>query len=303
MPALFPVPEGRIRILDGGLGTELQRFGLPIGLPSDGLNLSHPDAVQEVSEQYAAAGAQVLTTNTFRSNLEALGAIGASGDRVQLNCRGVELARAAAGPDRFVVGSVGPAGPVLSAGQILRLRVKMVLGSHCDTLAQHGVDAILLETFTDLAEIRLVARWARHTGLPVIASMSFDAGPDGTLTLRGNTPEIVAQSLTRIGVDAIGVNCGQGPDAALRVARRMRAASPLPLWFKPNAGLPRLVDGKAHYDLPDDALARLLPELLELGVAFVGGCCGTTPVHIRTLSDAARRLGVVADSPPGGAAG
>jgi methionine synthase I (cobalamin-dependent) len=276
----------RVYVTDGAWGTELQKLGLAPGELPDAWNTLHPDRVESVARSYVEAGSDIILTNTFRSNRIAMGAAA-----VESNQAAVAISRNALRLGMKVVASIGPTGKVLSAGDIEPELVEHAFLEQAETLARAGADAILIETMSDIHEARLAAAVAKSTGLPVIVSFAFDTGRNKDRTMMGATPEQTAEAMTELGVDAIGANCGAGPEAFLAITRRLRAATPLPLWIKPNAGLPSIVGGNIRYDVTPESFAAQSAELVLAGANFVGGCCGTAPDFIRALSTALKNGG------------
>jgi methionine synthase I (cobalamin-dependent) len=274
-------------ITDGAWGTEFQKRGLALGEPADLWNLTRPADVEAVAGSYVKAGSRVILTNTFRSNAVALAAITA-GDLAAINRRGAELSRAAAGGDVRVFGSMGPTGKILATGEIDPATVTEAFRAQAEALAAGGVDALLLETFSDVEEARLAVQAARATGLPVVVSFAFDSGKQKDRTMMGVNPETAGAAIAEEGADAVGANCGAGPEAFIEVCRRLKASSGLPVWIKPNAGLPELEGGQAVYTMEPDTFAGFLPALVAVGASLVGGCCGTSPAFIQALVRAAR---------------
>jgi len=168
-------------------------------------------------------------------------------------------------------------------GQATPEEVQDAFAEQAEALAGAGADAIVLETFSDPAEIVLAIAAVRATGLPVVACMTFDSGTDHDRTLMGTTPEQAAAKLTEAGADVIGSNCGQGIEGFVKIAGRLRVATDRPLWIKPNAGLPQLADGKTVYTQTPDQFAAFVPALIESGASFIGGCCGTSPDFIAAI--------------------
>jgi 5-methyltetrahydrofolate--homocysteine methyltransferase len=183
-----------------------------------------------------------------------------------------------------VFASMGPTGKLLMSEEVTPEELHGAFAEQAKALAKGGADALVVETMSDLAEAKLAAGAARETGLPVVACMVFDSGRDKDRTMMGTTPEQAAQELTSAGADVIGANCGQGIAAFFPICRRLHAATRLPIWIKPNAGLPTVVDGRAHYCTKPEEFAGYIPELLKLGAGFVGGCCGTSPAFLAALS-------------------
>jgi methionine synthase I (cobalamin-dependent) len=279
-------PAGLV-ITDGAWGTELAKHGLAPGELADLWNPSRPDAVAAVARAYVEAGSQVILTNTFRANPVALAAAGASEQAVAINRRGVEISRAAAGGTARVFASLGPTGKLLAAGEIAVERVSEAFRIQAEALAAAGADALLLETFSDIEEALLALRAAQATGLPVIVSFAFDTGKNHDRTLTGATPERAAQAMAEAGADAVGANCGAGPDGFAPICQRLKLASGLPIWIKPNAGQPVLERGRAIYKLTPEQFASYLPGLAHAGASFLGGCCGSNAEFVRSLVKAA----------------
>jgi methionine synthase I (cobalamin-dependent) len=267
--------SGRMLLMDGPMGTELQRAGIRHGECYEQWNLTHPDQVRTIHRAYVDAGAECLQTNTFQANPQALARHGLEGQFRQIIQAGITLARAAAGSERLVLASVGP-------------------GEKTDrTLAQSlaeafaSIDALLLETFSDWGFLQEILKVGKP--LPVLLSFTFLRTPAGELqTHRGHTPEACARAARQHGIAALGVNCGRdiGMDDVIEILRRYRAVTALPLFARPNAGTPtRAGDRWVYPRTPRDMAARL-PEFLDAGAVMVGGCCGTTPDHIAAFRDA-----------------
>jgi 5-methyltetrahydrofolate--homocysteine methyltransferase len=275
-------------ITDGALGTQLQARGLTTGECPDAWNLSHPDCVEAVARAYVEAGSDIILTNTFRANRLALKAYGLANQVEGINRAGVELAcRAAAGYAK-VFASIGPSGRMLMMGDVSEEDLKRAFSEQVRALADAGVAGIVIETMTDLAEARLAVVAARDTGLPVAASLVFDSGKDKDRTMTGVTPEQAAFELAAAGADIIGANCGLGITGYVPICRRLRAATDRPIWIKPNAGLPEMVEGRVVYKTTPQVFAASVPALLEAGASFVGGCCGTGPEFVRAMKETVR---------------
>ncbi|MGI5831526.1 MAG: homocysteine S-methyltransferase family protein [Thermoguttaceae bacterium] len=273
-------------VLDGGLGTQLQLLGLPVGEAPDLWNLTNPEKVGEVAAAYAAAGSDIILTNTFGANRFLLARHGAADKVAEVNRRGVEIAKkaaAASGRPVRVFGSMGPTGIMLMMGQETSESLREAFQVQAEAMAAGGADGIAIETMSDPAEIKEAIAASKSTGLPVAASMTFGAGKKKDRTMMGTTPEQAVAVMTEAGADILGSNCGQGIDGFLPICRRYRAASDLPVWMKGNAGLPRVEGEKVFYDQTPEGFAAAAARLLEEGVSFLGGCCGTTPDYIREL--------------------
>ncbi len=270
-------------ITDGAWGTELQARGLPPGIVPDTWNLTHPEQVEEVARAYAEAGSQIILTNTFRANSVAMNLPASELDAI--NRAGVALSRHAAGRAR-VFASIGPTGKMLISGEITRDQAAAAFAAQSQSLAAAGADALLIETMSDIEEARLAVEAARLTGLPVIASFAFDSGKIKDHTMMGATPEAVAVAMAEAGADGVGANCGVGVELALPICQRLRAACNIPIWIKPNAGLPVMEGAEIHYATSAEFFASHYVALRDAGAAFLGGCCGSNPEFIRALINA-----------------
>jgi methionine synthase I (cobalamin-dependent) len=178
---------------------------------------------------------------------------------------------------------MGPCGKLLMMGEVDEAALRAAFTEQAEALAAGGADAIVVETMSDLTEAGIAVGAARATGLPVVACMVFDSGKNRDRTMMGVTPTQAAEELTRLGADAVGANCGTGIDDYVPVCASLAAATPLPIWIKPNAGLPELEDGQVVYRTTPAEFAKKLPKLLEAGARFVGGCCGTNPGFIEAM--------------------
>ncbi|MCL1951509.1 MAG: homocysteine S-methyltransferase family protein [Oscillospiraceae bacterium] len=287
---------------DGGTGTMLQARGLGAE-GTETWSLTHPGEILRLHAEYLAAGAMWLKANTFGANRIKYPAGGEYNLR-ELILAGVKLAKQAIGEAGKagivpVLLSVGPTGRLLEPyGDLPFEECVSVFRASIAWGAQAGADAVLLETFSDTREARAAVIAAKEgaPGLPVLCSLTFEE--NGRL-LSGATPEAAAAILEGLGVAALGVNCGAGPARAAKVLPRLAAAAYVPILANPNAGLPRVENGRAVFDLPPEAFAAQCEELLALGASLLGGCCGTTPAHIAALSQ--RLQGKTAPPPQGSA--
>jgi len=274
-----------VRVADGAWGTQLQRRGLPPGECPELWNAERPAAVEAVARSYVEAGSDVILTNTFGANRFVLARHGA-GDRVgELTARGVAISRRSAGETVKVFASLGPTGKIVMMEEVPDDEIVAAFAESAAAAADAGADAVLLETFNELAELALALRGVRQScQLPVICSMTFSAGPDGTATTMGTAPGELAAAAEAGGARAVGANCGAGPDNYVRIVARLRAATDLPIWVKPNAGLPQLgPDNQTVFPMGPEAFAGFVPALIDAGANVLGGCCGTTPEHIRLV--------------------
>jgi methionine synthase I (cobalamin-dependent) len=209
-----------------------------------------------------------------------------NGDLDAVNRAGVAISKRAANGAALVFASIGPAGKMLVAGEITKEQATAAFAAQAATLAAAGADALLLETFSDVEEARLAVLAATETGLPVIVSFAFDSGKNKDRTMMGAAPETVAAAMVEAGADAVGANCGVGIDHAADLCRRLRAACDLPIWIKPNAGLPKMDGTAIRYDVSAEFFASHYAPVRDAGASFLGGCCGSTPDFIRALVSA-----------------
>jgi 5-methyltetrahydrofolate--homocysteine methyltransferase len=272
-------------LTDGAWGTELQMRGLGLGEFPDSWNLSHPDRVLEVAKAYVEAGSEIILTNTFGSNRIRLATDGLANQVIEINRAGTTISRAAASGRALVFASIGPTGALLLDETVSPAQIHDAFAEQATALAEAGADGLVIETMSDVAEAKLALEAVRPTGLPVVVSMVFDSGPKKDYTMMGQNPEQIATILTAAGADVIGANCGSGINGFAAICRRMRAASSAPIWIKPNAGLPEIVNGSAQYRVTAQEFVRHVPEVIASGADFIGGCCGTNPNFIRALRD------------------
>jgi 5-methyltetrahydrofolate--homocysteine methyltransferase len=275
--------QERILIADGATGTVLQTAGLPPGVSPERWNLERPEAIRALHQAYVEAGADLILSNTFGGSRLRLGKAGL-GDRVrEINLAGAGLAREAAGEKVLVLGDIGPTGRMLKPlGNLAIEEARTSFAEQAAVLADGGVDAIIIETMSDLKEALAAVEGAKQaTNLPILASMSFDTHGR---TMMGVKPEEAAVKLWGLGVDVVGANCGRSLTETLEAIHKMRDAVPkATLMAKPNAGLPHEKNGKSIYDVTPDVMAEYALRFADLGVKIFGGCCGSTPEHIRAI--------------------
>jgi methionine synthase I (cobalamin-dependent) len=262
-------------VTDGSWGTQLQNRGLKRGECPDSWNLNHPELVEEVAHQYVEAGSRIILTNTFGGSRLSLERYHLGDKAVAINTAGVEISKKAAGNRAIVFASIGPTGKMLLTQETTEDELQKVFEEQADAQARAGADGIIVETMIDITEAGIAARAAKQTGLPVIASMVFDSGVDNDTTLMGVTPEAAVDEFTKIGVDGVGANCGQGIEGYIPICRRMRQVTDLPIWIKPNAGLPEIVDEETIFYTTADEFAKFVPDMIAAGANFIGGCCGS----------------------------
>ena len=278
------IDDGRVHVFDGAMGTQLYAQGFFLNVCYDELVLKQPALVRGVHEAYVAAGAEILETNTFGASPTKLAAYGLADETERINRVAAELARSAASDRATVTGAVGPLGVRLEPfGPTSRAEAEAQFARQVRGLLDGGVSGFVIETFSDLTELRAALDAVRSlTDLPVVAQVTI--GTDG-LTYLGTAPEDVARTLTEWGADVIGVNCSVGPAGVLDAIERMAKATDRPLSGQPNAGLPKAVEDRKIYLASPEYVASYARRMVEAGARFVGGCCGTTPEHIKRIRD------------------
>ncbi len=289
---LLEAVQERVLLCDGSMGTQLQLGGLEPGGCGEAWNLDHPDRLLAIQRAYVEAGSDCLLTNTFGGCQVMLERHDRSGDVSAINAAGVELARQAFG-DRpgFVLGDIGPFGGLMKPhGDIPEQRVREAFTEQAAALLAAGADAIIVETQTALEELKLGVEAAQNAGAAcVIGSMAYDVTRDGSKlrTMMGIGPEQAAEFMRNAGVDIVALNCGSGVDVtwAARAVTLYREVCDLPTMAQPNAGQPVLENMKVVYKQTPEAMVAELPALLKAGVRIVGGCCGSTPDHIRLFRE------------------
>jgi 5-methyltetrahydrofolate--homocysteine methyltransferase len=297
-PRLLEAIASRVLLGDGAMGTQLQQAGLEPGHCGEAWNLDHPDRVLAIQRAYVAAGSDCLLTNTFGASRIMLARHGEADRTADINAAAVGIARDALGSrPGFVIGDIGPFGGLMEPyGEIAPAEVERAFREQARALVAAGADAIIIETQTALEELEIGLAAAREAGAPVvIGSIAFDRTTDGqdAKTMMGVGPEQAAEFLAAHGADLAALNCGTGVDMAMAAAvvRRYRATCGLPTMAQPNAGQPVLEDFKVVYRETPDEMAAGLPELLRAGARIVGGCCGSTPDHIRCFRTILDRAG------------
>jgi 5-methyltetrahydrofolate--homocysteine methyltransferase len=274
---------------DGAMGTMLMANGLEFGDPPELWNLEHPEVIRRVQRAYADAGAQVLLTNTFGGNRLRLELHGNAGRVDELNRAAAVLAKVEANASdhpTLVAGDIGPSGQIMAAigGTLTPDMAREVFAEQARALAAGGVDAIWIETMSDVSEAVAAIHGARDAapGLPVIATMSFDTRGH---TMMGVSPEQAAAALLDAGAVAVGGNCGNGPEELIPVIERMRAAHPdAVLVAKANVGIPQLVGMAVTYDTTPETMAEFARRFRDAGAGVIGACCGSTPAHLRAMA-------------------
>ena len=272
-------------ILDGATGSNLRASGMPVGVCTEQWVLEHPEVLQDLQRAYVEAGSQIVYAPSFSANRLSLSMYALEDQLAAMNRALVQLSRDAVGGKAFVAGDMATCGkPVDVEGGVRYEELIEVYREQAQLLVDAGVDLIGLETMMGVTECSAAIEAIRSVcDLPVMCTLTLDAV--GAAYFDGDA-ELAAQTLPALGADAIGVNCGQGPELYLSVIQRMRAHTDLPLIAKPNAGLPVIQsDGSAVYGMSPGKFAREMQQLKKAGAGILGGCCGTTPEHIRMLKE------------------
>ncbi len=285
--------EKGVVLADGAMGTVLYDRGITFDRSFDLLNVQEPALVQSIHRDYIRAGAELIETNTFGASRIRLATHGAGDEARRVNRAGAQLARNAreeVGEAVFVAGAIGPLGkPVAPLGTITKEEALEAYAEQVEGLVEGGVDLLIIETQTDLEEMKIAIQAVRRvTDLPLVAEMTFTE--DGR-TLYGAYPEDVARATQTLGVNVLGANCSVGPQKLLEIVQRLKRRTELPISVMPNAGLPRFVSGRFLYLASPDYFADYAVRFAAAGASLIGGCCGTTPAHIRRMREALARPG------------
>jgi len=290
MSAIYEALEKGILISDGAMGTMLQGKGLTDGGAPELWNVENPSAIEEVLEEYAAAGANLITTNTFGGTRGRLQMHGLEDRLFELNKAGAEIARKVADrhPGCFVMGDVGPSGELMEPmGTMTIEEATALFADQIKALVAGGVDAILIETMSDLQEVEAAVKAAKAVApnLPIIVTFSFDTN---MRTMMGVKPSVAVTTLAAEGVRIIGANCGRGVDEMRVIAKELTDARPDGVYIitQSNAGLPKLVGGDFVYDGTPEEMAKYAQDMKTLGVNVIGSCCGSSPAHTKAMAAA-----------------
>jgi len=293
------IDDGAVHLFDGAMGTELYARGVFVNVCYDELNLTAPQLIKQVHQDYLDAGAEIIETNTFGANAVKLAGYGLSRETLRINQRAAELAREVAGEEVSVVGAIGPLGIRIEPfGETAREEAFAYFQQQAEGLLNGGVDGFVLETFGDQQEIREAIRAVQSLcDLPVVAQMTVN---EHGQTAFGTDAEVFVARLEEWGAEVVGINCSVGPAVALAVVERMSKVATVPISVLPNAGLPKEIDHRKIYLASPEYMAEYARRMVEAGARFVGGCCGTTPEHIKQMrsfiaSVAPRRPTIISD--------
>ncbi|MDP2983182.1 MAG: homocysteine S-methyltransferase family protein [Candidatus Latescibacter sp.] len=277
-----------ILVSDGAWGTEMAKHGLNPGDCPELLNADKPEVICAIARSYVQAGSDIILTNTFGGSPQKLARYGLENRTEELNEKGARLSVEMTQGKALVFASIGSTGEFLEPlGTIKAVDLIKSFGRQVRAFVAAGADGVLIETMTDLGETICALKAVKENSeLPAVCSMTFDKGVQGYATMMGVKPDQAIDILEESRADAVGANCGSGIEDIIEVARIMRSESCLPLWMKPNAGLPELVKNQTVYRQSPEQMASYIPELLDAGATIVGGCCGSTPEHILKIRQA-----------------
>lgn len=280
-------------LLDGAMGTQLIARGIEVGKCSDYLNVELPDVVSDIHRSYFEAGSDAVITNTFGANKYALGRHGLAEEASKINSAGAQIARRAAGEEKYVLGDIGPSGDFLEPlGSLKPEELKEAFTQQAKALLDGGVDGFIIETMTALEEAAVAIEAVKSVGggVPVLASMAFDRAGDDFKTMMGVDVEAAVAKIVSSGVDAVGFNCGtvsldEYVELAEKFVSAVRALSAdVIVYAEPNAGKPELVEDQAVYKVSPEDFAAAAEKIHLAGVNIIGGCCGTSPEHIKAVA-------------------
>ena len=281
-------------LLDGAMGTQLIARGIEVGKCNDYLNIEQPDIISDVHRSYFEAGSDAVITNTFGANKYALERHGLAEEVIRINKAGAQIARNAAGQEKYVLGDIGPSGDFLEPlGALKTEDLKESFVRQADALLDGGVDGFIIETMTAIEEAAIAIEAVKAIGsdLPVLASMSFDKAGEEFKTMMGVDVKAAVERIVTSGVDAVGFNCGTiSLEGYIELAEKFVSAvrgmsADMVIYAEPNAGKPELVDNRAVYKVSPEDFAAAIEKIYTAGINVVGGCCGTGPEHIRATAD------------------
>jgi 5-methyltetrahydrofolate--homocysteine methyltransferase len=293
MKIIQEIQKGKILVSDGAWGTFLQQKGLKPGECPEEWNISRAEDVYDIANSYIEAGADMIETNSFGGNWFKLKNYGFEDRVFEINKAAAEISRKAAGADRFVLGSVGPTGKLLMMEEVTEDELYKAFKEQSEALEAGGVDAIVIETMTDLEEARIAVKAAKeNTGCEVFCTMTFDKIIGGEYrTMMGISPTEMTEALVEAGADVIGANCGNGIVDMIGIVKEIRQVNTsVPILVHANAGMPHYCDGETTFPESPDDMAANVKQIAEAGANIIGGCCGTTPGHISKVSEVVKSL-------------
>lgn len=287
------IQKSRVLVSDGAWGTFLQQKGLQPGECPEQWNITHSQAVFEIAESYIDAGADLIETNSFGGNYYKLKGYGLENQVFELNKAAAEISRKAAGSNHFVLGSVGPTGKLLMMEEVTAGELYECFKQQAQALEAGGADAIVIETMTDLEEACIAVKAScENTSCEVICTMTFDRLMTGEFrTMMGISPSEMTDALISAGASVIGANCGNGIADMISIVKEIRKVNPeIPILVHANAGMPQYCDGKTTFPETPADMASRVKEIIDAGANIIGGCCGTTPDHIREVKRIVKSL-------------
>jgi|TARA_B110000263_G_C15260475_1_gene488595 5-methyltetrahydrofolate--homocysteine methyltransferase len=290
-PLLEKINSGKVLISDGGIGTYLQEHGLEPGGDPEEFNITNPETVRKMAKDYYDSGSDIVLTNSFGGTTFRQKHYGLESKVSELNKQAALITRSQTPKGKFVLGSMGPTGQFLEPyGDISEKDMYAAFKQQAIALAEGGVDGVVIETMTAIEEASIAIKAvSENTDLLIAATMTFDKGPRGYFTMMGITPEVAAVELTKAGAHIVGSNCGNGIANMIEIATKMRNSTDNPILIHSNAGIPSMKSGKIIYVETPEYMVEGFMKLKNIGINIIGGCCGTTPDHIKALSQSIKK--------------
>jgi 5-methyltetrahydrofolate--homocysteine methyltransferase len=286
IPFLDRVKSGEVIIADGAMGTMLAECDIDISWCLEIVNLNKPEILENIARQYFEAGAEIVQTATFGASPVKLSMYSMENKTEEIIKNAVEAVKKVVDDKAYVSGSCGPSGQMLKPyGELDERQMYESFLRQMNAFVDYGVDIICVETMTDLAEAVLAVKAAKKVApeIPVMATMTFDPTPRGYHTIMGVSVEAACNGLEEVGADIVGSNCGNGIERMVEIAAEFKKNTKLPVIIQSNAGLPEVIGGKPVYTESPEFFARKARKMIDIGVSVIGGCCGTTPEHIRAI--------------------